>query len=110
MARAVPAKYFTTVPAVVSPVETIEGHVAAAALGSLLIQLPQTPTYRLASAETVRLRLLPETLKSRYNPLTHDFVVADALISPDAASDAASPAAFVRRSVTRSPGRPSVLR
>ena len=43
--------------------------------------LPPTPAYRLAAAETVRIRLLPTTLRSRYSTATHDLVQAEALVA-----------------------------
>ena len=43
----------------------------------VVIGIPAIPLYRLTAEETVRVRLLPMTLRSQYNSFTNAFVAAD---------------------------------
>ena len=54
---------------------------------AVAIQLPSTPLYRLANPETVRVRLLPSTVQSKYSTAANDLMLAEALIAPSTSTD-----------------------
>lgn len=54
----------------------------------LLIRIPPCPRYSIDASETVRISLLPSTLRSAYSLARHDEVVAEVVIAPSASTGA----------------------